>query len=115
MRDENLTGQHASYSTQKYTAAENQRFTQQFNAITEGLRDLMQADVLPVDPAVQDLISQHYEFCLQFWQPNRESYISLATSYLLPSGYRDTYENVAPGLAKYHYDAIVHWANKNLD
>ncbi|MEY4312787.1 MAG: hypothetical protein RLZZ319_296, partial [Actinomycetota bacterium] len=25
------------------------------------------------------------------------------------------YEAVAPGLGKYHYDAIVVWANENLD
>jgi hypothetical protein len=34
--------------------------------------------------------------------------------YILPSPYRDAYESVAVGLGKYHYDAIIIWADKNL-
>ena len=63
---------------------------------------------------MQELVRQHYEFCLQFWTPSRAAYKSLAMSYIMPSQYRDTYEGVAPGLAKYHYDAIVTWADQNL-
>ena len=64
--------------------------------------------------SVQDLVRQHYEFCLQFWKPDRESYKSLAMSYILPSPYQEHYEAVAKGLGKYHYDALVLFADQNL-
>jgi len=35
-------------------------------------------------------------------------------AYILPSPYRDSYEEVAKGLGKYHYDAVCIWADKNL-
>jgi hypothetical protein len=50
----------------------------------------------------------------KFWTPTKEAYKSLAMSYILPSPYKDTYEAVAKGLGKYHYDAILIWAEKNL-
>jgi len=39
---------------------------------------------------------------------------SLAMSYILPSSYRDHYEEIAKGLGKFHYDAVCIWADKNL-
>jgi hypothetical protein len=36
-------------------------------------------------------------------------------SYVLPTPYRDSIETIAPGLAKYNHDAIVIWADANLD
>jgi len=66
------------------------------------------------DENVQALVAKHYEFVSQFWTPSREAYKSLAMSYILPSPYRDSYESVQEGLGKYHYDAIVIWADSNL-
>jgi hypothetical protein len=66
------------------------------------------------DEKVQELVRQHYEFCLQFWKPDRDSYKSLAMSYLLPSPYQESYEAVAKGLGQFHYDAIVIFADQNL-
>jgi hypothetical protein len=50
----------------------------------------------------------------KFWAPTKETYKSLAMSYILPSPYKDSYDAVAPGLGKYHYDAIQIWAEQNL-
>ena len=66
------------------------------------------------DTKVQDLVRRHYEFCLQFWTPNQHSYKALAMSYVLPSPYQEAYEEVAMGLAKFHYNAILIWADNNL-
>jgi hypothetical protein len=66
------------------------------------------------DEGVQELVKQHYEFILQFWTPNKEAYKSLAMTYILPSPYKDHYEEVAQGLGKFHYDAVCIWADKNL-
>lgn len=97
-----------------YTEAENQQFTAEFNDITQAFATAMADGVAPADQLVQNLVKRHYAFCSRFWTPNRDSYKSLALGYIVPSGYRDTYENVAKGLAQYHYDAIVIWADANL-
>lgn len=107
-------GIHAGRYNAEYTEAENKSFTEQFGSITTAMAAAMADGVATSDDRVQDLIRQHYEFCLQFWKPTREAYKSLAMSYILPSPYRETYEAVAPGLGKYHYDAIVVWADTHL-
>lgn len=114
MRELDPTANHADAYANNYSKEDNQKFTAQFGAITERFRDAMQAGTSASDPLVQDLVRQHYDFCLQFWTPTRDAYKSLAMSYLMPSPYRDSYESVAEGLAKYHYDAIVIWADANL-
>lgn len=106
---------HANLYATKYSRLENQKFTEQFGEITEAFSQAMQRGIAANDPAVQELVRRHFEFCLQFWTPTKTAYISLATSYMLPSPYRDAYEEVASGLGKYHYDAIVIWANQNLE
>ena len=107
-------GIHAGQYKNDYTQAENARFASEFDVITQDFRAEMLAGTDPVDPKVQDLVQKHYEFILQFWKPSREAYKSLAMSYILPSPYRDTYESIEKGLAQYHYNAIVIWADKNL-
>lgn len=110
----NLGAEHSSYYNNNYSEAENKQFTAIFSAITEGFKKAMLDGLSPESDEVQELVREHYEFCCRFWKPNRESYKALAMSYILPSPYRDTYEGVAEGLGKYHYDAIVSFANKNL-
>lgn len=106
---------HAGQFSNSYSKSENQKFTEQFAAITAQFATHLRASTPPSDVAVQSLVQQHYEFCLQFWKPTRTAYKALAQSYILPSPYRDSYEAVLPGLAKYHHDAIVVWADANLE
>ena len=115
MREFDPGAQHADLYANEYTAEQSQQFTQQFGAITQAIAEQMANGADATDDEVQQLIARHYEFVSQFWKPNREAYISLAMSYILPSPYRDAYESVHTGLGKFHYDAIVVWANKNLD
>lgn len=115
MRELDPSAQHGSMYGNNYSQQENQKFAAAFSEITEAFKQEQLAGTAPSAPEVQDLVRKHYEFCLQFWKPNRAAYKSLAQSYILPSGYRDTYEAVNPGLAKYHHDAIVIWADQNLD
>ena len=114
MRDFDPIGQHAGLYGNNYSKQETQAFSAAFNQITEGFREAFSEGLNAEDSQVQALVRQHFEFCSQFWTPTREAYKSLATSYLLPTPYRDTYEAIQPGLAKYHYDAMVLWAERNL-
>jgi hypothetical protein len=108
-------GLHASQYNNNYTEAENRDFTARFDAITQVMANAMMAGLPASSEVVQDAVRQHYEFCLQFWVPTRAAYKGLALSYLLPSPYRDSYEAVAEGLGKFTHDAVVIWADNNLD
>jgi hypothetical protein len=110
----NLFGYHAGQYVNKYSEAENKQFSVAFAEITDGFKVAFEQGLSADHEEVQELVRLHYEFCLQFWKPDRESYKSLAMSYLLPSPYQESYETVAKGLGKYHYDAIVIFADKNL-
>ena len=115
MRDFEPIGQHGSAYANDFSAEQNAQFTQQFGALTQKFK-LAQLDALAADSdEVQALVKEHYEFYSKFWAPTRASYKALAQSYLLPSPYRDSYEHVNAGLAKYHHDALVIWADANLD
>ena len=107
-------GYHSSQFQNNYSKEENRKFTQAFGELTQRFATAMANGVPASDVTVQALVKEHFEFCSQFWMPNREAYKSLAMSYVLPSPYRDSYESVAEGLAKYHYQALVIWADNNL-
>lgn len=115
MREFESISNHGSAYANNYSAEQNAAFTVAFGQITEQFKQAQLDQKSVDDPSVQDLVKQHYEFCLQFWKPSRAAYKALAQSYLMPSPYRDSYEAVNSGLAKYHHDAIVIWADANLD
>lgn len=115
MREFDSPGHRAELYQNIYSKEQNAAFTAEFAEITEAFRVQQVAGTSPADQSVQELVRRHYEFCLQFWKPNRSSYKGLAQGYLFPTDYRDAYERVNPGLAKYHHDAIIIWADQHLD
>lgn len=106
---------HADQYQNNYSKEQNEQFTQIFGALTQEFLVAMNAGQKASDDEVQALVARHYAFVAQFWTPSREAYKSLAMSYILPSPYRDYYEGVQSGLGKFHYDAVVVWADANLD
>ncbi|MFM1784249.1 MAG: hypothetical protein RLZZ579_526 [Actinomycetota bacterium] len=76
--------------------------------------DCMEQELAFDSEQMQQAVRKHYEFCLRFWKPERESYKALAMSYILPTGYKDTYEGYKLGLGKYIYEAVVYFADNNL-
>lgn len=109
--DQLITG---SYYQNKYTREQNQQFTQEFEAITLKMVAALDADESFDSESMQLAVREHYEFCLRFWKPDRESYKALAMSFVLPTSYNETYEGYRTGLGKYVYEAMVHFADTNL-
>jgi hypothetical protein len=107
-------GIHSAQYQSNYSREEEKKFTQIFGELTSEFAAKMAEGVHASDASVQELVKRHYDFVLQFWTPNKEAYKSLALTYILPSPYRDSYEEVAKGLGKYHYDAVSIWAETNL-
>lgn len=114
MSNQDPLGIHAGQYQNSYTQEETNQFTIEFGEITKAFAECMHEGVNPMDDRVQALVAKHYAFVSKFWTPNKEAYKSLAMSYILPSPYKDTYEAVAEGLGKYHYDAILIWSENNL-
>lgn len=115
MRELDPTSNHGSAYANNFSAEQNSAFTVAFGQITEQFKQAQIEGKAASAQEVQDLVKLHYEFCLQFWKPSRAAYKALAQSYLMPSPYRDSYEAVNAGLAKYHHDAIVLWADAHLE
>lgn len=114
MSNSDPLGMHAGQYQNNHTELEINLFTVEFNEVTKSFAEALAEGINPADDKVQELVKKHYEFVSKFWTPTKEDYKSLAMSYILPSPYKDTYEAVAKGLGKYHYDAIMIWAEKNL-
>jgi hypothetical protein len=107
-------GNYSQQYQNKHSKAEFQKFTEDFGQLTSEFAAKMKEGIPAGDESVQELVQRHYDFTIQFWTPDKESYKSLAMTYILPSPYRDSYEEVAEGLGKYHYDAVCIWADKKL-
>lgn len=102
------------YYQNNYTKEQNQQFAVQFGQITTKMALALDQNVSFSSEAMQQLVHEFYQFTCRFWTPDREAWKSLAMSYVLPTGYRDTYEDYRQGLGKYVYDAICHYADTQL-
>jgi hypothetical protein len=109
-----VTGIHSGRYQNNYTQSEVNSFTAEFNEVTQSFAECMAQGLHPSDAKVQELVKQHFDFISKFWTANKKAYLSLSMNYVLPSPYKDTYEAVASGLGKYHFDAIQIWAERNL-
>ena len=103
-----------SYYQNNYSSEENQQFTKEFSAITQKMVACLDEGLEPEHEQMQDAVREHYEFCLRFWTPDRESYKNLAMSFALPTAYNETYEAEREGLGNYIYQAAIHFAVTNL-
>lgn len=102
------------YYQNNFTREQNQQFAVVFNEITMKMVHAMDTQEGFSSEPMQKLVHEFYEFTCQFWIPDRESWKSLAMNFILPTGYRDTYEGYREGLGKYVYDAICHYAETQL-
>lgn len=103
-----------SYYQNNYSQEENKKFTAQFEAITLKMVACLDQSQSVDSEQMQAAVQEHFDFCMQFWRPTKEAYKSLAMSFVLPTGYNETYEGYREGLGKYIYEAMVHFADTRL-
>lgn len=103
-----------SYYNSNISAEENSQYTKTFSRITEHMVEAMTAGLPPDSEQMQEAVHRHYEFILQFWTPDKETYKSLAMNYILPTEFKDHYEGVQSGLGRYIYEAVCIYADNKL-
>lgn len=103
-----------SYYDSNYTSEQNSQFTRVFSEITQRMISAQRQGLPPDSEQMQQAVKDHYEFVLQFWTPDRETYKSLAMNYILPTEFNQNYESQSAGLSHYIYAAICVYADRNL-
>jgi hypothetical protein len=103
-----------SYYDSNYTAEQSSQFAQVFSTITQRMVTSLREGLAPESEEMQAAVRDHYEFVLQFWTPDRETYKSLAMNYILPTEFNHHYESEAAGLGQYLYEAVCVFADENL-
>jgi 1,2-phenylacetyl-CoA epoxidase catalytic subunit len=102
------------YAAASYTAEQSSQFAQAFSSITQKMICSLGDGLPPESDAMQEAVREHYEFILRFWKPDRETYKSLAMSYILPTEFNEHYDAQADGLGQYIYKAVCVFADENL-
>jgi hypothetical protein len=63
---------------------------------------------------VQKLVSEHYQWICNFWQPNKDSYIGLGSMYVEDPRFAQNYESQAIGSAEFMFKALQIFAQEHL-
>jgi hypothetical protein len=103
-----------NYADTGYTAEQSSQFAQGFSSITQKMISSLCDGLPPESDTMQEAVREHYEFILEFWKPDRETYKSLAMSYILPTEFNEYYDAQADGLGQYIYKAVCVFADENL-
>jgi hypothetical protein len=81
--------------------------------LTEEIAKAMSQGFDPKSKLAQTLISRHYTGLKAFYEPNLPLYRSMAKMYLDDPRFTANYEKIAPGLAQFMHDSMIHFANTN--
>jgi MerR family transcriptional regulator, thiopeptide resistance regulator len=107
----------------KMSKAQWQTLKAQGNAVTQAIADAMSVDqriadqriVDPRDPKVQALVAEHFAWIGNFYTVTSQIYCGLALLYVENDEFRASYERIAPGLADFLSEAMIHYADTVLD
>ena len=103
----------SSRRIRKLSKAQWQTLKEQGNAVTQSIADAM--DKGAQDPGVQTLVAQHFAWIGNFYTVTPQIYRGLAQLYVENDEFRASYEQVAPGLADFLSEAMIHYADTVLD
>lgn len=95
--------------TKNWTKEDYKRVGEEGLALTKQIASVM--DLSVSDPKVQELIKHHHTSIEVFYTCSTEMYRGLAEMYITDPRFTKYYEDVAPGLAKFVHNAILHFCN----
>lgn len=99
---------------QSLTPAEQEELKRERTAEIIRVAEYMAAGTPATDPAVLDEIAVHYRGVSRFWTPDAAAFKRLGQTYVEQEQWRSTFETVAAGLAEYHREAMVAYAEQHL-
>lgn len=95
--------------TKNWTKEDYKRMGEEGLALTRQIALVMH---LPVsDPKVQELTKLHHASIEVFYTCSTEMYTGLAEMYITDPRFTKYYEDIAPGLAQFVHDAILHFCD----
>jgi DNA-binding transcriptional MerR regulator len=100
--------------TADWTSEDFKEAARQQGELTRRFADLAQEGVAAGDPRTQAVVADHYNGVCQFWTPNAAAYKGLGEMYVADERFRQNYDKLGPGTARYVRDAIVVYADANL-
>jgi DNA-binding transcriptional MerR regulator len=77
--------------------------------------DFARTGVPADDPRTQAAVAEHYEGVCQFWTPNAVAYKGLGEMYVADERFRQNYDKHGAGTAQYIRDAILVYADAELE
>jgi MerR family transcriptional regulator, thiopeptide resistance regulator len=95
----------------QWWADQRDRWAAQLSALVE----LIDGGAGPADPAVQEVIADHYRWISQHWTPNRESYTGLGDLYADDPRFRENFDRTDPRLAEFLRSAMAEYARTRLE
>ena len=99
--------QESQRRTSEYTAEDWKRLKEESDAALVTVRDAMASGVPATSPEAMQLAESHRQFLTRwFYDCGYDMHRGLADMYLADDRFRQTYDQVAPGLAQYVHDAI---------
>jgi DNA-binding transcriptional MerR regulator len=101
---------------QELTPEERRAIPEAFNDINARLKALRDQGLAADDPAVQEVVVDHYRLIAKHWgdEPTAEAYKGLGALYTDEPRFNDTYEQVGDGFAAYMRAAMDAYADTNL-
>ncbi|MFI9271250.1 MerR family transcriptional regulator [Kitasatospora sp. NPDC052896] len=96
------------------TPADYERLQRERTAEMVRVAEFMEAGRPANDPEVLEEIAVHYRGVSEFWTPDAAAFKRLAQTYVDESEWKSVFEAIAPGLAEYHRDAMIAFAEQRL-
>lgn len=97
------------------TADDTERWQREVTAQMIRFAEFMVAGTPVDDSAVQAEVDVHYQGVCRFWTPNAAAYKGLGQTYVDDPQFRVNFDKIADGLAVYQRDAMVVYADAQLD
>lgn len=97
-----------------FTKADVAAVNEEYAEIGRRLVALIDADVPTDDPAVLDVMADHYAIVARFWTPDAESYAGLGDLYADSPDFRARYDAEHPRMAEYLREAMAAYALERL-